>query len=256
MNLLKYFLYNKEKNYHVYRLNDLDVKNFLDSITVDFRRCYIIDSELKKNARKIGVSKGEFLEQCILPEKGNIKSGDFGEMLSCFFIEEHYAKKGLFIFCPRKWLWKEDRNRASLNTDVVGFHREDVNNPSENDFVVSVESKMEATETPENRIQVAINGANNDRLSRLAKTIKWLKEKYEKDGNKERKEFVERYSEPVEKGTYKKIYKAFAILDKSFEENKLPLPIVDNENITIVVITMKNFKEVYEDNLTRIIKSV
>jgi hypothetical protein len=152
-------------------------------------------------------------------------------------------------------LWKEDRNKASPYTDVVGFHCEDVKNLSENDFVVSVESKMEATKTPENRIQVAINGANTDRLSRLAKTLRWLKEKYEKDGNKERKVFVERYSDPVGKGTYKKIYKAFAILDKSFEENKLSLPIVNNDNITIVVITMKNLKEIYEDNLTRIIES-
>jgi hypothetical protein len=255
MNILKYFSYNKEDNYQVYRLNDLEVKDFLASITEDFRHCYIIDNELKKNARKNGISKGDYLKQCILPDVGKIKSGDFGEMLSCFFIEEYFANKNLLLFCPRKWLWKEDRNKASPYTDVVGFHCENVMNPSENDFIVSVESKMEATKTNKNRIQEAIDGANTDRLSRLAKTLRWLKEKYERDGIKEKKEFVERYSDPVERGTYKKLYKAFAILDKKFEGDQFSLPIKDNENITIIVITMKNLKEVYEENLARIIES-
>lgn len=255
MNILKYFSYNEEKDYHVYRLNDLEVENFLDSVTVDFRHCYIIDDDLNKNAKKIGVSNGEFLKQSILPDVGKIKSGDFGEMLSCFFIEEHYANKGFMLFCPRKWLWKEDRNKASPYTDTVGFFCEDGKNPSKNDFIVSVESKMEATKTSKNRIQEAIDGANIDRISRLAKTLKWLHEKYERDGNKEKMEFIERYSDPVKKGTYKKIYKAFAILDKNFEEYQFSLPIIDNENIFIIIITMENLKKVYEANLARIIES-
>jgi len=256
MNILKYFLYNEENDFHIYRLNALEVEEFLDSITVDFRGCYIIDDELNKNAKKIGLSNGDFLKQCVLPDVGNIKSGDFGEMLSCFFIEEHYANKGFLLFCPRKWLWKEDRNKASPYTDVVGFYSGDTMNPSENDFVVSVESKMEATKTSRNRIQEAIDGANIDRISRLAKTLKWLHEKYERSGNKEKMEFIERYLEPVEKKTYKKIYKAFAILDKKFEEYQFSLPIKGSDNISIIIIAMENLKMIYEANLMRIIESV
>jgi len=255
MNILQYFLYNKEKDYYVYRLNDLETENFLDSITVDFRHCYIIDDKLNKNVKKIGISNGDFLKQSILPDVGKIKSGDFGEMLSCFFLEEHYANKGFLLFCPRKWLWKEDRNKPSPYSDVVGFYCEDVTNPSENDFVISIESKMKATKSSRNRIQDAIDGANKDRISRLAKTIRWLKDKYTRDGDRVKRELIERYLKPSEEFTYNKIYKAFTILDKEFEDNEFSLPIKDNENISIIIITMENLKKIYETNLERIIES-
>jgi hypothetical protein len=207
-------------------------------------------------AFKNGISEGEFLEQYVLPDIGNIKSGDFGEMLSYFFITEHYTDKGFVLFCPRKWLWKEDRNKSTPYTDVVGFYREDKTNPSENDFIVSVESKMKATKSDKHRIQDAIDGANKDKLTRLAKTLVWLKEKYARNGDEKNRIFIERYVDPVGIGTYNKIYKAFAILERIFENAEITQLIKDKDGITIIVITMKNLKDIYEKNLRRIIESV
>jgi len=256
MDILRFFSYNKEKPFHIYRLNDFDVESLLGSITKDFRQCYITNEDLIKLAKKNGISKKQLLESYILPDKGNIKSGDFGEMISYFFIEEHYADKGYLLFCPRKWLWKDDRNKASPYSDAVGFYRDDEMNPSKNDFIVCVESKMKATKSKKHRIQEAVDGANIDRLTRLGKTLGWLKEKYVKDCNKEKSEYIKRYTDPVGNGTYKKIFKAFTILDKEFEKYEFSLPIKDNDGIAIIVIAIKNLKDVYEANLKRIIESV
>jgi hypothetical protein len=82
--------------------NISDTEYFLNSITKEFRKCYILDKDLAEKSVKEGIGKKEFLEQYILPSVGKIKSGDFGEMLSCFFVKEHYNQKGFILVCPRK----------------------------------------------------------------------------------------------------------------------------------------------------------
>jgi hypothetical protein len=256
MNLLSNFDFEKTARFFIYRLKPENKENFLSEITAKFRQCYITDKRLKEMAEKNRMSASEFLEEFILPSKGNIKSGDFGEMLSCFFVIEHYAVKDVVLFAPRKWLWKEDRNRASPVSDAVGFYRENETSPSDNDFVVCLESKMKATESDAHRIQEAIDGANIDRVSRLAKTLSWLRAKYAKNGIVTRKKFIERYSDPVWNGTYKKIFKAFTIIDNKFETYELSQLIKDADGISIIVISMDNLKNIYEENLKRIKKSV
>lgn len=256
MNIRKYFSYHKDKGFHIYILNEADTKCFLATITDDFRHCYINDSDLKEKAVKSGVSEGYFLEQYVLPCVGKIKSGDFGEMFSLFFIQEHYVDKGFLIFCPYKWLWREDRNKASPYTDVVGFYRDDKENPSEKDFLVSVESKMKATRSSKHRMQEAVDGANKDRLTRLAKTLGWLRDKYGKDGEPKKRMFVERYLDPVGTKSYTKFYNALVILDRTFAKNEIDQPVKGDDGIAITVIIMDNLKDIYEDNLKRIIASV
>jgi len=256
MDLLTYFNFEKTDRFFIYRLKPENKEDFLNEITSEFRRCYITDEKLRKKAKKNQMLASKFLEEAILPSEGNIKSGDFGEMLSYFFIIEHYTLKDIILFAPRKWLWKEDRNKASPYSDAVGFYRENEINPSENDFVVCVESKMKATESYVHRIQEAIDGANKDRTSRLAKTLYWLKEQYTRKGYPEKKKYIERFSDPVGKKIYKKIFKAYTILDKTFENFEFSQSIGKYEGISIIVITMENLKEIYESNLKRIIESV
>jgi hypothetical protein len=256
MKLLSYFNFEKTDHFNIYRLKPEDREKFLNEITSHFRQCYITDENLNDGANKNQMHASKFLEEFILPSKGNIKSGDFGEMLSYFFVIEHFTLKDIILFAPRKWLWKEDRNRASPFSDAVGFYRESNINSSENDFVVCVESKMHATKPDVHRIQEAIDGANNDRISRLAKTIGWLREQYTRKGYPEKREFIERFSNSVGKKTYNKIFKAYVILDKKYEISEFSQIIKNNDGISIIVITVENLKDIYESNLKRIIESV
>jgi hypothetical protein len=256
MNLLSYFYFEKIDSFFIYRLKPEKKEDFLCDITSEFRQCYITDKKLKKNADDNLISASKFLEDYILPSEGKIKSGDFGEMLSYFLVIEHYALNEIKIFAPRKWRWKEERNRASPFSDAVGFYREDESNPSNNDFVVCVESKMKATISNKHRIQEAIDGANKDRVSRLGKTLCWLREKYAKGGLAEMREFIERYSDPVGKKTYKKFFKAFTILDIEFETQEFTQLIKNADGISIIIISMEHLRDVYEENLRRIIESV
>jgi hypothetical protein len=251
----QFFIYFEKNDFHVYRLNGADTESFLDAIKEEARKYYILDSELAEKSEEIGIGKSEFLEQYVLPSVGKIKSGDFGEIFSCFFVKEHYAQKGFILVCPRKFIWKMDRDKAMPFTDVVGFYREDIAKASSNDFIVSVESKMKATYSPANRIQEAIDGAQTDRTTRLAKTLIWLKQKYAREGNVEMHKFTVRYSDPVYQGTYNKIYKAFTIVDSKFEKTEIERPVNNNDGITIIVISMDNLKNIYESNLKKIAES-
>lgn len=256
MKLIDHFDYKKTDAFTIYRLKPEKRDDFLSSITSEFRQCYITDKFLEEKAKENNMTKSDFIVKYVLPSEGKIKSGDFGEMLCYYFVTENYFHKGFTLIAPHKWHWKEEKNKATPFSDVVGFYFENKESPSENDFIVCVESKMKATNSNKHRIQEAIDGANTDRLSRLAKTLIWLEGKYAKDGNLKKRKFIERYSNPVGKKTYKKYYKAFTILDKKFEEWEINKPINNADGIAIVIITMEELKEIYESNLKRIIESV
>jgi hypothetical protein len=253
--ILQFFSYFEKNGFHIYKLNIPDTESFLDAIKEEARKYYISDRDLAEKSEKNGISKKEFLEQYILPSIGKIKSGDFGEIFSCFSVRECYAQKGFILVCPRKFIWKMDRDKAMPFTDVVGFYREDITKASSNDFIVSVESKMKATNSSANRIQEAIDGAQKDRTTRLAKTLIWLKQKYARDGNAEMHKFTKRYCDPVYQGTYNKIYEAFTIIDNKFEATEIEKSVDNNDGITIIVISMDNLKNIYETNLKKIAES-
>ena len=161
-----------------------------------YRRCRF-GKEIPLN----GVSKSEFLESYVLPDFGNIKSGDFGEMLSLFAVSDHLANKGITVFAPKKWRWK-DRNKPAPYSDAILFNIVDPEKSSEEDFLVTIESKMKATPSTNHRIKDAIDGANDDIKSRMAKTINWLVEKYARLGDMPSKRIVERFKDPATYGNF------------------------------------------------------
>jgi hypothetical protein len=256
MSLQDYFDYDKSTGFHIYTLKNEDVRKFLSDVAVPFRHCYIIDAELDEAAIKNKMAKSEFLDKYVLPDIGKIKSGDFGEMLSWHLVMAHYSSKGLNLISPKKWLWKEDKNKATPYTDVVAFYLPDTSKASVNDFIVSVESKMKATPRKAHRVQDAIDGANKDKFSRLAKTLLWLETKYSRIGDIENKKIVQRYLDPVKNGTYKKIFKAIAIIDKSLSDHEISEPVTKGDNIKILLIIIDNLKGVYEENYLQIKGSV
>ena len=251
MNILKYFNRTYSNKIIIYRLKDEGFDDLINEFTNVFRLSYISDEELAKLSKNNELAKSEFLEKYIIPDIGNVKSGDFGEIFSFHSVIENYVNKGIRLRGPYKWMWK-DRNKPAQYTDVVLFYL----SKKQSDLLITIESKMKATASNKHRIQEAIDGANVDRLTRLAKTLFWLEEKYARLGDVKNRKLVERFSDPAKYGRYNKMHKAIAIIDNIFEKEELEKEIMINNGTIVVVFLIKNLKKVYENTRQNIIDSV
>lgn len=255
MKILKYFTKSYEKDIVVYRLRQDKFDEFISKLTIDFRRSYISDKNLTKLSKENLVTKAEFLEKYLLPSVANIISGDFGEIFCFHAVIEKYTSNGIELMGPYKWMWK-DRNKPAPYSDVVLYNIANKKKFSKEDLLVSIESKMKATKSSSSRIQDAIDGANEDKLSRLSKTLFWLEEKYAKLGDVGSRKIIERFSNPSKHGQYSTTYKAIALLDKSFEDQELGEDIVNENNIIVVIFSFNELKRIYENLKQNIIDSV
>lgn len=255
MEILEHFDRNNAADFITYRLKAAEWDDFINKLPDDFRLSYISNKGLGELATVNGITKSEFLEKYVLPDDGKIKSGDFGEILSYFAVKENFEKKGIILDGPRKWRWK-DRNKAAQYTDSILFHLSNAKRYTTKDLLVTIESKMKATKSKEHRIQDAIDGALDDKLTRMAKTLIWLEEKYARLGRPEQRKKVERFKDPATHGTFNKQHKAIAILDESFETEETSKKIKKNKGITVIVILIKDLQKAYETSRVNIIKSV
>jgi len=255
MEILNHFKREDQNGIIIYRLKENEVNNFLSKLISDFRVCYITNEDLESKCKKNVLTSKQFLEKYIIPDKGNIKSGDFGEILSHFLVIESHRKKGIILTGPLKWQWKENKNKAMPYTDSLMFSIADSDNYSGNDLIVTIESKMKATNSSLHRIQEAIDGAALDKLSRMSKTLIWLEEKYARLGDKENRKKIERFKDPATHGSYQKTHKAITLLDCDFENGELNKTYSNPENLVVIVFSLKNLKKIYEKTFFDIINS-
>jgi hypothetical protein len=255
LDILKHFDKSTINGITLYNLKNSEWQIFLDKLPDGFRSCYVSDKKLTANSAILGISKKEFIEKYILPDNPTIKSGDFGEILCYHTVIENFKSKGFTFSGPMKWRWK-DKEKAAQYADAILYHIADDTKPTANDHLVSIESKMKSVKSNKHRIQDAVDGATDDKLSRLAKTLNWLEEKNAKKGNLKQVELAKRFKDPVFYGAYTKTHKAIAIIDNTFETEELSKTINNPENVVIIVFSMKDLKNIYEETHANIIKSV
>lgn len=255
MGLLQHFDKSKINGFTLYKLRDNEWQDFIDKLPNDFRECYISDKKLSNNSTTLGISKKEFIERYILPDNPTIKSGDFGEILCFHSVIENFRNKGFTFSGPMKWRWK-DKEKAAQYADAILFHVADDTKPTQDDHLVTIESKMKSVKSNKHRIQDAIDGATDDKLSRMVKTLNWLEEKYAKKGKVEKVDLAKRFKDPVLYGTYNKTHKAIAIIDSTFETEEISKPVSNPENIVVILFSMKELKKIYEETHDNIKKSV
>ena len=126
-----------------------------------------------------GLPASEILQNK-LPDTGNVMSGDFGEVLTLFYLGDERSEDVKHV---KKWRFKQDRKKPAPHSDVIVLFREYSDRPSENDFVICAESKAKATGSPSEPIKNSIKGYESDKTGRLARTLVWLKEKEIDHGN-------------------------------------------------------------------------
>jgi len=256
MKILEHFDKSTNASHILYRLKKDEWLQFTAKLPEEFRKCYITDKALDELCIVREISKSEFLEKYILPDEPTIKSGDFGELLCFHAVIENFENKGLVLFAPRKWRWKDSRNKAAPGADAIFFHVANPKKPTKKDTLVTLESKMKAVNSKAHRIQDAIDGATTDKLTRMAKTLSWLEEKYAKHGAENKRQLVERFKDPATFGDYQKQFKAIAIMDSNFEADETSKAINNPHGVKVIVFSIEELKKTYEDTRINIIKSV
>ncbi len=247
MNLYKSFLRKKEDDYFLYKLKDNEWDNVKKFLIKNSLPCYLNNGKLTAvNKIEDQTEKKDFISRYIFPSKGNIKSGDFGEILSYFFMIERHKRSNIILKGPKKWRWKDDNNKPAPGADVLLYSIENNKRPSSKDIVLTIESKMSATKAPKSRIQEAIEGAEDDRISRLAKTLIWLERKYALEGNISEMNEIKRFQDPVKLRYIKKHY-ALAIINEIFIEDQLSKNFEKKQDVIIYVISIEKLKEMYEE---------
>lgn len=256
MNILQHFDRSNTASHILYRIKNGEWSQFIAKLPEEYRKCYITDKALDRLSKVRKISKSEFLEKYILPDEPIIKSGDFGEILCFHAVIENFENKGLVLFAPKKWRWKDNRNKAAPGADAIFFHIANPKKSSKKDVLVTIESKMKAINSRKHRIQDAIDGATTDKLTRMAKTLSWLEEKYAKQGAEGKRQLVERFKDPATFGDYQKQYKAIAIMDSNFEADETGKVANNAQGVTVIVFSIDELKKAYEDTRTNILKSV
>jgi hypothetical protein len=244
-------------------LKDDERDIFLSKLPDFYREAYIAKNELDLRVETFESSHALELSE-LVPDKGSIRSGDFGEVLSYLFFKERHQVHG--VDGPLKWRWKQDKNTAAPYSDVILFACPNVEVPCVDDLLVSVESKMKATESELNQIQKAIDGAESDYVSRIANSLAWMKRKYkieaakadaDTDGIKNIIAKIERFINADEKGPYQKKVKAIAFIDQSWFEDDLLRPIakptIQGLDLTIFAVSISKLKEAYNEVLTKVV---
>lgn len=209
--------------------------------------CYLTNDQLE-DIKQISDKKKQQQEimDIYLPQKGSTKSGDFGEILSFFFIIQEKNDDNVTIMAPKKWIWKEDKDRPTPHSDAILFVQENPNVASPEDIVVTIESKMAATkpQKEKNRVKDAIEGALDDNVTRMAKTICWLYSRYGKDRDTKNKQYINRFRTPVD-NPYKKECYAIAIIDSDFFEDQVSNAEGCNE-VKVYAMSIPKLKLMYE----------
>ena len=246
----------------LYVLKTAERDDFLSKLPSRYALSYISPEELEFRIDNFTSTKeNEYAE--ILPDKGNIKSGDFGEILAYHIFKERHEDKN--VDGPLKWRWKQEKNVAAPYTDVILYSVEDLDNPSPDDILISVESKMKATDSNLHPIQDAIDGAEKDFVSRIANSLSWLRKKYKEEAFRlgaltpeisKTLVMIERFINSETKGKYIKKVKAVAIIDKAYFGNEIAkvITIPNNKQIdlTVVAISIDRLKEAYEYVLSEV----
>ncbi|MGG2097661.1 MULTISPECIES: Hachiman antiphage defense system protein HamA [Acinetobacter] len=166
----------------------------LSSWAKHFRQCYCIDEEIDILRDGTGLSRAEYLEQLVFPDKNlapgpSIRAGDFAELLIADFLEFN-----LQYWVPRgKFAEKESRNESAKGVDILGIKVADMNKQSINDTLITFEVKAQLTnKSYANRLQTAIDDSSKDFL-RQATSLNAIKRRLIRSQQNEQVLMVQRF---------------------------------------------------------------
>lgn len=199
----------------LWELNHSNDEGVLSAWAKHFREHYCDDDMLSGLANGTGLTNGEFLTQRKFPDSAvgtgpGVRSGDFAEIIVADYIEYK-----LGYWCPRKLRYdsKWNRNESTKGCDVVGFKfvQDGAISPEDELFVFESKAQLALNAEPQNRLQVAIDDSDKDKL-REAMTLNALKQRFLERGERVPANKVERFQNETDK-PFRRISGAAAVHD-------------------------------------------
>ncbi|MDG3043125.1 Hachiman antiphage defense system protein HamA [Roseicyclus marinus] len=238
----------------VFILHDKARKSISDFLAREMPSCYISEEDIKSQVARLKCSAPEVVANKVA-DPGAVMAGDFGEILTLFFLGASNHGKPCSV---KKWRYKQDRNKAAPHSDVILLYCEDSANPKVGDYLICAEVKVKSTPSKTYRpIEASVKGYEADRTGRLAKTLAWLREKAFETEGPETIKYIERFSKVNIEITYDKKHRAVAVVDKNFVDDELAqiTTIPDQgDSFKVVVLGLEQLKDLYEECFTRAVR--
>ncbi|MCL5734828.1 MAG: DUF1837 domain-containing protein [Actinobacteria bacterium] len=244
--IAEWFSDEQRSSYVLIRVSDEHAAAWADTLGLPVRRCYIDDALLEERARVTGRPKSE-LVAARLPDHGSTMAGDFGEIL--VFLYDAARESGLELIGPKKWRLKQDRTKPAPYSDVVHFVVPDWPEASERDKILCSEVKTKSTAGVSSPVRAAIADCEKDRISRLAKTLVWLKERaLVEDLGTTTIDLLDRFIRATDHPPALKQFRAVAVVCASLVDEELEdAPDEEPQDYAVVVIAVPELKQRYED---------
>ncbi|MBY5539245.1 DUF1837 domain-containing protein [Rhizobium leguminosarum] len=235
----------------VYVLDLAKRTQIADFLSRELPDCFISKDDIDAQINRTGMSIQEIVQNKFA-DPGSVMAGDFGEILSLFFLGSaggHGLKK------VKKWRFKQDRNKPAPHSDVILLHCTDPEHPHDDDFLICAEAKVKSTASKTYRpIANALEGYESDRTGRLAKTLAWLREKAIESDTAYSIKYIERFSKDQIRVPYHRRHRAIAVIDSDFLDAELveavTIPTHDG-TFKIVVMAVAELKALYEECFKR-----
>lgn len=215
--------------------------------------CYVTAAHVRSRVAITGKQAGEILANR-LPDRGNVMSGDFGEILSMFFLSSERAER---TFPVKKWRYKQDFKKSAPHSDVIILHRQTRRRATTDDFVICAEVKQKATPSKTYiPIESAVASLSVDRTGRLGRALVWLREKAVDQESADRISYLNRFTvDPSVE--YSKHFKAVAIIDRDLLDEEvcrnIDLP-PQGSGFEVLVIGIADLKDLYETVFERAVE--
>lgn len=232
-----------------------------------YRLAFVSDEDLEDDIKEMGGSRRERIAE-YLPTEENIKSGDFGEILTYLLFSALYPD---YNVKPLRWRWQEDVNRAVHFSDILWLYCIDPTHPQLSDKLMSVEVKTRATNPGrKSSINEAIKGSQKDSVTREGLTLAYMKRQYKRDKLYREAKIVERFEKAVS-DPYHCFYNAIAVVDSSrlepshiaYLDKKLTAEIANwnktnaanHKQMSVFVVPMTDLKQLYEEMYQNVLNS-
>ena len=239
-----WFSHDQEQPYVVVRMSAQNVALLTATMGVPLRRCYITDADLNQAAAFHNLHRADVLRMH-LPDPGATMSGDFGEVLGYFYQATRELPSE--AIGPKKWRLKQDRTKPAPKSDVVHFVMPNRPAASAADTVLCSEVKAKATPGASKPIADAIEDCKKDRLSRLTKTLVWLRERaMTTDLGDVDVELLNRFIDAVDNPPAARRFRAVAVVCNGLIDNELKAaPAEADPDFTLVVIGVPDLRTTY-----------
>jgi hypothetical protein len=259
---IDWFVADQDTPFVLVRVHEKHARTWIDILISPFRRCYITDEMLCDRAAEVAEETGDSIDtvlgevlQSKLPDPGAVMAGDFGELL--VYVYQAAKEHPQMTFGPKKWRLKQDRTKPAPRSNVITFVLPSWPNATEEDTVVCAEVKTKATNGASHPIAEAIADCARDRVSRLAATLVWLRERALGESlGAVQIAHLNRFINATDYPSARKRFRAVAVICSSLVEDEIEdAPGEKPADYELVVISVPHLREVYMSVFEAIRKS-